>query len=779
MGALDGLTVIDFSHYLAGPLAALWLAECGAEVIRVDPSEGPKYRHAVNSLLQRSKQSIVLDLHDEAAQVVARGLIDRADVVVESFRPGVMERFGLGAETCLESNPRLVYCSIPGFAADDPRAHLPAWEGVVSAAGALYPRQDAERANPFGIPGTDPAFLATPVLSSFGGIVAAHSIMAALIARERTGRGQRVESPLFDAAFEVIGAETTKLLDRPLRPRPARNPVGGRRPPHHAHYRCADGRYINLCLIQDRHMPWFAKMFPAEWVADGMADPERMRTDGPLQIRARARFRQLFSTKPAIYWERLINEELGVPTAICQTSKEWLLEDEHARDAHAVIELADPELGRVVMAGFPIHLSATPMEIYSPRHLLDEDRADVLARIATVGPSDKRDTATTPLASALAGVRVVDVTQVLAGPTMSRILAQYGAEVVKINSFEDAQLGAHFYTNNGKRSMLLDLKKPEGLEVLWRLVERADVFSQNFAQGVPERLGIAERDVRRHQPEIIYSTISAFGRTGRRAPYRGREELGQAVTGMQVRWGGFGQEPATGHLAFTDYGTGHFAAFAVLVALYHRMHTGEGQAVHASLAQTSTFLQAPFMVAYEGRVWDEPNGRSLPKGSGPLDRFYQGGDMEWLYLAALGPGALERLGAIEGLGDLAGLIDEQIELRLAADFVEAPAKHWVELLQACGIGAHLLVGPENLAESPEAAARRLTVVDNFPVVGRVRTSAPARRLSITPPLPGRLVGPPGHDTREILESLGLGGQAARLFRDDVVRDALAEEIVAR
>ena len=273
MGALSGLTVIDFSHYLAGPLAALWLAECGAEVIRVDPPGGPKYRHSANAILQRSKQSILLDLHDDADQAIARALIDRADVVVESFRPGVMERFGLGAEACLESNPRLVYCSIPGFAADDPRAQLPAWEGVVTAAGALYPRQDAERANPFGVPGTDPAFLATPVLSSFGGIVAAHSIMAALIARERSGRGQRVESPLFDAAFEIIGAETTKLLDRPLRPRPARNPVGGRRPPHHAHYRCADGRYINLCLIQDRHMPWFAKMFPPEWVADGMADP--------------------------------------------------------------------------------------------------------------------------------------------------------------------------------------------------------------------------------------------------------------------------------------------------------------------------------------------------------------------------------------------------------------------------------------------------------------------------------------------------------------------------
>ena len=485
-------------------------------------------------------------------------------------------------------------------------------------------------------------------------------------------------------------------------------------------------------------MPWFAKLFPAEWIEDGMADPARMRTDGPLQVRARARFRRLFATRTSLEWERLINEELGVPTAICQTTEDWLLRDDHARNAGAVIDFVDPEFGSVVGAGYPVHLSTTPMMTRGGRHPLDADRVAVLAPVVS---------------------------------------AQYGAEVVKINSFEDVQLGAHFFTNNGKRSMLLDLKKPEGLGVLWRLVEDADIFSQNFARGVPERLGISEADVRRHRPDIIYSSVSAFGPAGRRAPYRGREELGQAVTGMQVRWGGFGAEPATGHLAFTDYGTGHFAAFAVLVALYHRMRTGVGQAVHASLAQTGTFLQVPFMLAYEGRVWDEPNGRSLPKGSGPLDRFYQGGDGEWFYLAAMSPDGRSRLSKVAGITELAGRDDDDLELTLAADFVEQDARVWVERLQRAGIGAHAFVCAEELAESPEAIARGLTIFADFPFVGRVRTSAPAKRLSLTPPVAGRLVGPPGSDTREVLEALGLGAKVAELFEGDVVRDSPSEDIL--
>jgi crotonobetainyl-CoA:carnitine CoA-transferase CaiB-like acyl-CoA transferase len=441
-GALDGLRVVDFAQYLAGPLTAMMLSDLGAEVIRVDPPGGPRWQHPANAILQRGKRSIVLDLTSSTDYQTAWRLIERADVVIEGFRPGVMERLGLGAQAALAANARLIYCSLPGFGSDDPRAHLPAWEGIVNAAAGHYLPRGSTPPNYRGIAGADLVYNALPLSSSFAAIVAGHSILAALIARERTGLGQRVEVPLFDAVFELTGfaAHTapTPVQTAPLSP------------PHMGHYRCADGRWLHLCLIQDRHLQWFARTFmPQEWIDDGMANQDRLRTDSALQQRARDRFARLFQTRPALEWERLINEQSGAPASICATSVEWLRDDQHARAIEAVIELDDPEYGRTIQAGYPFRLSKTPPVTRGARHPLNADRAAVLAELAEDHrvPQAQFVERNANLQQALSGLHVVDLTQVLAGPTSARILAEYEAEVIKINSLEDRQLGAHFYTN--------------------------------------------------------------------------------------------------------------------------------------------------------------------------------------------------------------------------------------------------------------------------------------------------------------------------------------------
>ena len=137
-GALDGIRVIDFGHYIAGPLAGMLLADQGADVVKVDPPGGPRWQTPANATWNRGKRSILLDLKRDDDLATARSLIESADVVVENFRPGVMGRLGLGAEAMIQANPQLVYCSLPGFASDDPRAEMPAYEGVVGAATATY-----------------------------------------------------------------------------------------------------------------------------------------------------------------------------------------------------------------------------------------------------------------------------------------------------------------------------------------------------------------------------------------------------------------------------------------------------------------------------------------------------------------------------------------------------------------------------------------------------------------------------------------------------------------
>src|ERR1043166_6926069 len=128
-GALQGIRVIDFGHYIAGPLAAVMLGDEGADVVHIDPPGGPRWRHPADAFLNRGKRRITLDLKSAGDQLSARRLIERADVVIENFRPGVLDRLGLGVQAMTERNPGLVYCTLPGFAAGDPRAGLRAWEG--------------------------------------------------------------------------------------------------------------------------------------------------------------------------------------------------------------------------------------------------------------------------------------------------------------------------------------------------------------------------------------------------------------------------------------------------------------------------------------------------------------------------------------------------------------------------------------------------------------------------------------------------------------------------
>jgi len=128
-GALTGFRVLDFGQYVAGPLAAMLLCEQGAEVIRIDPPGGPRDLSAAGAIFNRGKASIVLDLKSEADRHVALQLVDTADLLIENFRPGKFATLGLGYEALAQRNPRLVYCSMPGFAHDDPRAPLAAGAG--------------------------------------------------------------------------------------------------------------------------------------------------------------------------------------------------------------------------------------------------------------------------------------------------------------------------------------------------------------------------------------------------------------------------------------------------------------------------------------------------------------------------------------------------------------------------------------------------------------------------------------------------------------------------
>ncbi|MFI7673125.1 CaiB/BaiF CoA transferase family protein [Actinophytocola sp. NPDC049390] len=732
-GPLQGIRVVDFGHHVAGPLLAVMLADQGADVVHVDAPGNRDADRTADAFFNRGKRRISLDLTDPGDREVAHRLAARADVLVENFRPGVMTRLGLGWEQLRKAVPGLVYVSLPGFAPDDPRAGVRAWEGVVDAATGNCRLRAGEA--PDGWDGSVPTYSAVPVASNFAAFLGAVGVVAALVERHRSGSGQHVSVPLFDAMFEAIGdagAYVTAWGMAP--PRPIRSNGSGT-------YLCADGGHVQFNPIgaTRRFVAWFLRAADRpEWIDE---------TDDDL---LRKRLTALFATRTAQEWEDL-GHAAGVPLARVRTPEEWL-ESAHARASGAVTRLDDPRLGPTLMPGAVLHVG-DGQDPVGPRHLPDEDRDGILRELAAPAPDRPAPTGE-PRRRPLEGLRVVDLTQILAGPTAGRILAELGADVVKVNA-PGRTIFAHGVVNRGKRTVLLDVRDQPGQDVFWSLVDDADVVLQNFPPGTAERYGIGHERVNARKPDVVHVAVSCYGGIGPWAPGRGYETQGQAVTGLMARAGGPGRQPAVlGPYNLLDYGTGVLAAFGAVVGIYHRLVTGEGLRLRTSLAQASTYHQAAFLLKHaRGAPGREPAGPGA-RGHTPLQRFYRASD-RWFFLGAT-LADLYRLTEVAGFTVPRGRSLDVLQPRFDAAFATRTAREWVDVLRAMGIGAHEVVDLAELMTDPLVRERGLSVTQVSAEVGEVTMPGIALSMSATGPRIGAPVAPAGTDAVEVLDRIGLG-----------------------
>lgn len=718
-------------------MAAMLLGDQGADVIRIDPPGGPRWNTPANATWNRNKRSIVLDLKKKADQETARKLIGTADVVIENFRPGVMDRLGLGAAAMTDANRRLVYCSLPGFGSDDPRANVRAWEGVLGAATAAY------RANPAAAADRkdQPVYTVIPYASAAGALLCAVAVAMALNERERSGTGQRVEIPLFDATFNLIGARGLLVNGKPS---------GEHHFPWNRQVMCKDGRWLMYDGSNKNAEAFLKRTGLDKWRDAGLAENDLLQ-----------KFDEVMLARPAKEWEDII-AEIGSEGVICHTGAEWL-QHPQARASQIIADYEDPELGRFRGPGIGTRLSRTPGSVRRPRPKTDQHRDEILAELAAftrsadTGKPGRRET----LRAALEGVKVVDLCIVLAGPSCGRTMAEFGANVIKIDSPHVPKVLRHNDTNRGKRSVLIDLKRKEGLELFWKIVEDADVVLQNFRSGVVERLGIGYEQVRARRPDIVYGSVNTYGHLGAYSGRPGHEPIGQAVAGMQVRLGS--KKPATAPFSANDYGTGLLACYGVALALLHRRRTGEGQFVDSALTYAATMLQSALLQDYPGKQWNEPHGQEAV-GSGPLNRLYQAND-GWLFLAAR-PGQLSHCAE---LADLSGRDGTDLEQALLTRLRQQSVVFWVETLTKAGIGAHRNVpGMVQLMTDPLTVARGLAVTRDHEGFGPITTTAPAMKLSRTPVIIGAPASRPGKDTPGVLGEIGMSKDLERLIHERVI-----------
>ena len=732
-GILKGLRVIDFGQYIAGPLTTMILGDYGADVIHIDPPGGPRWDgYKANAVLARGKRNIVLDLKKPEDLAAAKKLVAAADILVENFRPGVMDRLGLGYEACAAENPTLIYCSLPGFSRYDPkRRDLPGWEGIIGAEAGLYSGMDFASRSRF------IRFDALPLASNFAAVIACHSIVSALIVRKKCGRGQFIESALYDAAFEVDSTRTVTPPQSMLPPGTERRKDSSNSYALvrlMAQYPCKDGRYIQTTPPPRGALSIARALFPAEWIDDAVP-PDAGET-----------VRKLMLERTMQEWEDYAQKEHGAGFAVSQTSAEWL-KDKAALDSRSVIPVEDPILGHTLQPGVPSIMLKSGDSAGIPRHLPDADREEILAELKTLPPRPVPGSCLPP-EPALKGIKVLDLCQVVAGPTCGRLLAEYGAEVLKINNprlmENHTALAGHETQNNGKTCVFLDLKSPEGKKLMDSFIREADVFHCNFAQAAYEHLGVTEEQLREKNPRIILSQINIHSLGGGREWMRGHEDLGEAVTGMSCRYGD-SVKPDTLPLLVLDHMTGQMGCLGVLLAVYGRMCTGIGQRVQACLSRSSTLAQLPFMLGWEGKTWDEPKG---PKamGYGPLDRIFKAQD-GWFYLVAKDTTAIRSIPLLSGLPEGPEALSAALESMVSQGTTDA----WVRLLDTPGITVRRCRFYQ--AEPPEedyAKARGLTKREYHPGIGMLRTTHSPARLSLTPTIAVHPSPAPGADTEWFL-----------------------------
>ncbi|TAK34410.1 MAG: CoA transferase [Chloroflexota bacterium] len=357
MYSLDGIVVLDLARRYPGAYTAMFLADFGAEVIKVDPP-GPSLpvqaagtteeRFAAYNPTDRNKRSIVLDLKKEAARQVLRRLVERADVLIEGFRPGVMDRLGLGYVALSELNPRLVYCALSGFGQTGPYALVPAHDMNFIALGGALSLIGERNGRPY-LPSNIVADL------SGAGLHGVIGVLLALMARTKTGKGQFVDVAFLDTVLSLMTWSASEYLESGKVPKRGETRFTGSAPWAQV-FRCKDGEYITIGAAEP-HL--WAKLCRALGREDLIPDREPSSREQAEQVIAE--FAAIFETRTRDEWNEHLKDEQTCVAPVYYINE--TLNDPQVLHREMLVELAHPTLGSVKQVGIPIKLSETPGSI--------------------------------------------------------------------------------------------------------------------------------------------------------------------------------------------------------------------------------------------------------------------------------------------------------------------------------------------------------------------------------------------------------------------------------
>ena len=788
MPALSGIRVIEFGSGVPASYCGKLLAGMGADVIKVEPPEGDQLRtvgpfpgdapHPEKSglflHLNTTKRSFVLEGSDAAAR---ERYLAWADVAIYSGRPADLEAAGIDLAAIRDRFTHLVVANTSTFGLTGPYAGYLGGELIAYALGGY--------ALLTGAPDRQPLKSYGHLVEYQAGAHAALGIVAALHAREVTGRGQLIDVSSMEAATFMLGAveQSAYFYGRISRRNGTRLLGFPPEQPYPSTIRpCRDG-YVH-CHSNNRHRDLLGALIPNPRLLDEdiIATPMGLADDIDAVMDEWLIGRDRDEIVAAAQELRLPFTEVMAPGEV--------LTIEHHKLRGSFVDLQHPEAGSVLQPGFPFRMTGSP-SVVRRAPLLGEHNAEAL-----VLPGAPPRTPQQPPEGykPLNGVRVLDFTNAVAGPIAGFILADLGADVIKVEGpagrprkaphtaplaegGEDLpwnRIMNYNELNHGKRGVSLDVAKPEGRDLFLRLVEHADVVVQNFSPRVMFNLGIDYETLRAVNPRIVMLSIPAFGLDG---PYRDRIAYGPGVDAMSglAHLSGYADGPPMkpGNF-FCDQQSGVLGALAVQAALWQRRTTGEGQ--HIELAM----IEGEFQVLADAYLDYQWNGRERMRCGNdhpelaPHDTYQCEGEDAWVAIAVENDEQWQALCAVMGRDDLAA--DERFAhqpvrhanrelLRAEIEAWTATRSHYEaqEALQAAGVPAAAALNCLEILSDPHVVARHGFEYPHVPNVG----PAPYPRVAFTldeTPVPIAKAAPGfGEDNHAVFGDL-LGLPPAELAR---------------
>jgi crotonobetainyl-CoA:carnitine CoA-transferase CaiB-like acyl-CoA transferase len=643
---MDKIRVVNFGRYLAGPLTARYLRQIGATIITIKPPKShPKYLEEIE-WNEEVVQELMIDhtvyyLEIQQNKEFIFDIIRTSDVLIENFSAGTMSKFGLDYDTCKKINNRLVYVSMPAFySLDTEYRHVKGWESAILAIAGIFKDMGLNRK----LMGINASYSPLPLASVYASVFAAFSVVCKLFHLKRSSSCETyIEIPLASALAEALAHNslecTCPYSYLSERQRHILNnddivnyeDLDDLMDPFYSHYVCRDETLLYIVApCHEKHQVLVLRSLNLSEELQHIphADPYNTSTQKKYGIGGnqtgvtgkdiKKQIAQKLQDKTAFEWEIILGEQ-GVPCCAHRSFVDWLQSD-HAQTSH---------LAQITENGY---VRISPLVWMKEEHILDK----------TI---EYFQCDTTP-SHCLSGIRVLDCSNVIAGPTIGRMLARAGADVVKIDNVDPSYAplitilyGIH--ANQGKQSVLLDLKNDHA--TFKNLLVDVDVIIINTTKMRLDNLQLSATYLRSVKPSIVLVHFDAWGgpEKGRMDEYTGYDDNIQAAQGIMERFGGSMQTSEEhAHVGTIDVIAGVAGAYACVNSLYNILVHKKSYVARTSLSSVAQYVQFPFSCGrIENLVQKARNNiyklGTACRGEHILHRCYEAADGYFMFIASI------------------------------------------------------------------------------------------------------------------------------------------------